>query len=367
MIGANLPATGAKAQVLTSPAPGKPTEPTSTAAAGTPLQAQVEALFGSLFAALAAVQPQDSQDPAPAEELPEEAPLEASTHPLSALLPSSASAPVMPEPGAQATSVAAGPPAAAPILPAGPVLPAQAGVARAVQDMPVQDMPVAGTAGLPARSAEGRLALPSLPVPAANAELAAKELPLSKEPAGLTLLSQRPVTQTGPQLTGAEFRLDLAPQGIKPGQAEWSPVKVNTQDGQWSRDLMAALGDRLSMQLNQNVKEATVRLDPPEMGRIELVVRMDGERLSVQLNASHAGVRDMLSQHAERLRNDLAEQNLQVVDVQVGQQGSRGNADQFQRQADAITSNLPPAEAEVEAEMGVPTETKHDRWLSTSA
>lgn len=153
-----------------------------------------------------------------------------------------------------------------------------------------------------------------------------------------------------------------ASQRLTPA-AEWAPVKVDTQHTQWSRDLAAALGDRLQMQVSQQVKEASVRLDPPELGRIELTVRMDGDRLNIQLHASNGQVRDLLSQHAERLRMDLMAQNGQTVDVQVGQHsgGERHGSNQPQ-----------PAERIIANTTATPDDSDHsptssDRWLSTSA
>lgn len=161
---------------------------------------------------------------------------------------------------------------------------------------------------------------------------------------------------------------DARPDGLAVSQrlapaAEWAPVKVDTQHTQWSRDLAAALGDRLQMQVSQQVKEASVRLDPPELGRIELTVRMDGDRLNIQLHASNGQVRDLLSQHAERLRMDLMAQNGQTVDVQVGQHSGRERHGHNQPQ---------PAERIIANTTATPDDRDHsptlsDRWLSTSA
>jgi flagellar hook-length control protein FliK len=209
------------------------------------------------------------------------------------------------------------------------------------------------------RSANGALAaLQSLQVMANGQDGAT-----TKESAVFASLSQRAAsltTQAPAAGTGTEFRIDVAQQVTR---SEWAPIKVDTQSTQWNRELMATLGDRLTMQINQSVKEATVRLDPPDLGRIELVVRMDGDRLNVQLNASNAGVRDMLAQHAERLRGDLLQQNLQTVDVQVGQQSQR-DSDRHQQKRDAVAMNTMAWEAEQDE---TSDNNNDDRWLSTSA
>lgn len=152
--------------------------------------------------------------------------------------------------------------------------------------------------------------------------------------------------------------------GAKPITTEWAPVKVETSHNQWARDLVASLGDRLTMQISQQVKEATVRLDPPELGKVELIVRMDGDRLNIQLNASNAGVRDMLTQHAERLRNDLLAQNLQTVDVHVGQDGQREQQHKPFLAPDIVAANPDVEDTDNQTSAEASGE---KRWLSTSA
>jgi flagellar hook-length control protein FliK len=173
-----------------------------------------------------------------------------------------------------------------------------------------------------------------------------------------------PARQLQSAVGAGDLRIDAPGMaGAKPIATEWAPVKVETSHSQWARDLVASLGDRLTMQINQQVKEATVRVDPPELGKVELIVRMDGDRLNIQLNASNAGVRDMLTQHAERLRNDLLAQNLQTVDVHVGQDGQREQHKPF------LTPDIVAANPDVEdTENQTSAEASGEkRWLSTSA
>ena len=101
--------------------------------------------------------------------------------------------------------------------------------------------------------------------------------------------------------------------------SEWAPVVVDKNSFNWSKELVSSLGDRLKMQVSQNVKEASVRLDPPELGRVDFSVKVDGDKVSVQINSGSAQVREILSQQIERLRNDIASQgDGSLVDVNVG-------------------------------------------------
>lgn len=110
--------------------------------------------------------------------------------------------------------------------------------------------------------------------------------------------------------------------------SEWSPVKVNSEQAHWGRELMSALSERVEMQLNQHVKQARIRLDPPELGSLQLTVRVENDRLSIQLHASQQLTRDALAQQADRLRADLAGQHGDRVDVWVGQEQQQRNSPQ---------------------------------------
>lgn len=109
----------------------------------------------------------------------------------------------------------------------------------------------------------------------------------------------------------------LAPS--KPAEYQWAPVKLPDNQTQWGQQLMSLLHDKVELQVNQQVKQAHIRLDPPELGRLELTVRVEGDRLNVQLNATNPAVRDALIQSMERLRMSLAPHHSGGVDVNVGQ------------------------------------------------
>lgn len=153
---------------------------------------------------------------------------------------------------------------------------------------------------------------------------------------------------------------------MKSGSSEWAPVVVDRNASNWSRELVAALGDRLKMQVSQQVKEATVRLDPPELGRVDFSVRMDGDRVSVQINSGNAQVRDLLMQQVERLRSELSGSASGGVDVQVGD----GKRDQSRGQTTfASGESTVDANRREDGDISA-TATKpvnNHSWLSTSA
>lgn len=99
---------------------------------------------------------------------------------------------------------------------------------------------------------------------------------------------------------------------------EWATLRIDTQAGKWGEQMLQVLHDRVTLQAQQNLQEAKIRLDPPDLGKLDLVVRIEGDRLSVQINANNAATREALMQVSDRLRAELQEQNFVNVDVNVG-------------------------------------------------
>lgn len=94
--------------------------------------------------------------------------------------------------------------------------------------------------------------------------------------------------------------------------------------------LAAVLGERLHVQINQRSEHAVIRLDPPSMGTIEIVVRHEAGGVQVQMRASNPEVARQLHGIGDTLRQDLVQRQHGDVSVQVWD-GSR-DADGRQRQ-----------------------------------
>jgi flagellar hook-length control protein FliK len=89
------------------------------------------------------------------------------------------------------------------------------------------------------------------------------------------------------------------------------------QSSQWGQKLVHLLSDKINLQLGQQIQRAQIRLDPPQLGVIELSVSVDGDRTTVQLYAANSQVREAMQQNLDQLRQQLAqrlgaEQNLQL-------------------------------------------------------
>ncbi len=111
--------------------------------------------------------------------------------------------------------------------------------------------------------------------------------------------------------------------------------------------LVSMLSDKITLQASSQANKATIRLDPPELGKIDLTVTLDRDRLSVQINTTNASVREAITQTVERLRAELVQENFLEVTVNVGNDDKPSSSQHNHIDDDALThiaSNLSTSE-----------------------
>jgi len=142
-----------------------------------------------------------------------------------------------------------------------------------------------------------------------------------------------PVADVAPTLATAPAREAAGGAGIT------SAVKLPaTQPEQWRQPLMEALGERIRVSVGKHSEQAVIRLDPPMLGSVEIILRHQGGALQVQLSASHDEVVRQLQQIGDSLRQDLTRNQYTDVSVQVfagsrdgdGRQHADGRPDERQ-------------------------------------
>ncbi len=144
---------------------------------------------------------------------------------------------------------------------------------------------------------------------------------------------------------------------------EWASMRIDTQAGKWGEQMLQVLQDRVTLQAQQNLQEAKIRLDPPELGKLDLMVRVEGDRLSVQIHSNTAVTREALMQISDRLRSELQDQNFMHVDVNVSS-GEGGNSQPSQQEEDA-TIFAARRENDNASDPFSPNYSEH--WLNTQA
>ncbi|MGI2880767.1 flagellar hook-length control protein FliK [Vibrio furnissii] len=86
---------------------------------------------------------------------------------------------------------------------------------------------------------------------------------------------------------------------------------------QMGQKLSALVADKVAVQYNAKASAATIRLDPPDLGKIDLLVRVDGGKVQIQVQASSHMTRESLQLTSDRLRDELLNQNFIDVDVHI--------------------------------------------------
>ena len=126
---------------------------------------------------------------------------------------------------------------------------------------------------------------------------------------------------------------------------------------QWQQPLRAALGDRLQLQLARNDERAVIRLEPPNMGSVEISVRHSGGALQVNIAASHSEVLRQLNTIGDAVRQDLSQRQFGDVAVTVSSSSARNLADGGgqQRQQQQSGQQRQPGMALADDEAGTTT------------
>jgi len=170
----------------------------------------------------------------------------------------------------------------------------------------------------------------ALPMP----ETVASELP-AVEVAGLFPSEAPPGGTTRVALEGAVGAMpggppQLAPTSAgKPAGAELELASPFSDPG-WGEEL----GQSVAVHVSQGGRSAELRVNPAELGPVELRVAVDRDRAVVTFIAQDAAVREALQEALPRLRDALQAQGLQLADARVaadgGGQQPRGPGSQAQ-------------------------------------
>jgi len=113
------------------------------------------------------------------------------------------------------------------------------------------------------------------------------------------------------------------------------------------KDLAAEqMAERVQMMLSKNLKNIDIRLDPPEMGRLQIRLNMQGDGANIHFTVANSQARDLLEQTLPRLREMLAQQGVQLGESSVQQQ-STGQQQNWQQSTEfAQTSRHEPWHSE---------------------
>jgi len=97
-------------------------------------------------------------------------------------------------------------------------------------------------------------------------------------------------------------------------QTQMAPL--NLGQNAWETNLSS----RLQMMVGQNVQSAEIRLDPPELGSLDIKIKINNDVAAVHITSANSHVRDALETAIPKLREMFAESGVALGDVNVRQE-----------------------------------------------
>ncbi|EAT12561.1 hypothetical protein HF888_11915 [Bermanella marisrubri] len=82
---------------------------------------------------------------------------------------------------------------------------------------------------------------------------------------------------------------------------------------------------RIGMMVTEQMQSARIQLDPPELGSLEIKVRVQQDQVNVSFASNNHAVRDALEAQAPRLREMLNQQGVDLGNLDVSSQGQQSS------------------------------------------
>ncbi len=143
-----------------------------------------------------------------------------------------------------------------------------------------------------------------------------------------------PNTFTGQDGLAVQTASATAQQGIGAQPIKTDAQLAATQQASMhlsAHDASEKLSEKMSVMISKNLKHVDIRLDPPELGKMQIRLHMNNDQASVQFTVANAQARELIEQSLPRLRELMSQQGLQLADTDVQQQ-NRDQSGQYSYQ-----------------------------------
>lgn len=94
-----------------------------------------------------------------------------------------------------------------------------------------------------------------------------------------------------------------------------------------AQDFSERFGAQLQWMAGEGIGHARIRVSPQDLGPVEVMLRLDGERISAEFVSAHAETRQALEHGLPRLRDLLGEHGFQLAHAGVGHGSADADAD----------------------------------------
>lgn len=163
--------------------------------------------------------------------------------------------------------------------------------------------------------------------------------------------------QANKEMQQASKSMQNAPQNIEKSFSSQAKIDVPPTSPQFT----GQVAQRLAIMSSEQIQTARIQLDPPELGSLQVKIKVQHDQVSVAFASGHQVVRDALESQTPRLREMLEQQGVELKDVNVSdQQEQHQQAGTGESSDDSGFASGDDWDEEVMAEQGVVTEMKSD-------
>ncbi|MCW8328184.1 flagellar hook-length control protein FliK [Photobacterium sp. SDRW27] len=189
---------------------------------------------------------------------------------------------------------------------------------------------LAAGSGNPALSSAASTVAPGIVAPNAGTVEAqmAGAVGVAAGAAGLTTALKRAATDNGAEAKGSEVTHSLSGLTTQQGLTATAQARADAALAQSPMQLSKEqageqIAERMQMMMSKNLKHVDIRLDPPELGKLQIKLSLNQDQASVQFTVGNQQTRDLVEQAMPRLRELLNQQGLQLAQSSVQQDSSR--------------------------------------------
>jgi len=132
--------------------------------------------------------------------------------------------------------------------------------------------------------------------------------------------------QSQPKATTLDVNIQNSSQGAEKLPPHLQKIEVPPSHPQWNDQV----AKRVMIMANESMQTARIQLDPPELGALEVKIKVQHDQVSVSFGSNHQVVRDALEAQSPRLRELLEQQGVNLADMDVTEHSNQQSEQQAQ-------------------------------------
>lgn len=153
--------------------------------------------------------------------------------------------------------------------------------------------------------------------------------PEAAEALAVNMNETPPVSQAPTATTNQSLAAVGLGTAVQAAASQTQSAPLNLGQNAWESNL----GSRLQMLVGQNVQSAEIRLDPPELGALDIKIKVTNDVATVNITSPHSQVREALETAIPKLREMFEESGLSLGDVNVQQEAFKQQEQLAERDA----------------------------------